>query len=121
MTRGLIAGLLLAGFATNSLAADPAAGQKIFITQCGICHAATEGKNGLGPTLFGVVGRRAGSVPDFNYTTDHKNLSITWNAATLNKYLTNPRAMVPDTSMIYPGLKDNAKRADVVAYLATLH
>jgi cytochrome c len=45
----------------------------------------------------------------------------TWNAATLSKYLTNPRAMVPDTSMVYAGLKDNAKRADVVAYLATLH
>jgi cytochrome c len=121
MMRALIAGVLLGGFATNSLAADPAAGQKIFNMQCGICHAATAGKNGLGPTLFGVVGRRAGSVPDFNYTTDHKNLGITWNAPTLSKYLTKPRAMVPDTSMIYPGLKDNAKRAEVVAYLATLH
>jgi cytochrome c len=120
MTRALIAGLLLAGFAANSLAADPSAGQKIFKAQCGICHAVIEGKNGLGPTLFGVVGRRAGSVPDFSYTTDHKKLGITWNAATLNKYLTNPRAMVPDTTMIYPGLKDNAKRADVIAYLATL-
>ena len=121
MTRALIAGLLLAGFATNVLAADVAAGQQIFKAQCGICHAAIEGKNGLGPTLFGVVGRQAGSVPGFNYTTDHKNLGITWNAATLDKYLTNPRAMVADTSMIYPGLKDNAKRADVVAYIATLH
>jgi cytochrome c len=120
MKRALIAGLLLAGFATNSLAADPAAGQKIFKTQCGICHATITGKNGIGPTLFGVVGRRAGSVPDFNYTADHKKLGITWEAATLSKYLTNPRAMVPDTSMVYAGLKDDAKRADVVAYLATL-
>jgi cytochrome c len=85
------------------------------------CHAAIKGKNGIGPTLFGVVGRPAGNVPGFNYTTDHKKLAITWNADTLSKYLTNPRAMVPDTSMIYPGLKDDAKRADVVAYLATLH
>jgi cytochrome c len=116
MKRALIAGLLLAGFATNSLAA----GQKVFKTQCGICHATMTGKNGIGPTLFGVVGRRAGSVPDFNYTADHKKLGITWEAATLSKYLTNPRAMVPDTSMVYAGLKDDAKRADVVAYLATL-
>jgi cytochrome c len=121
LKRALIAGLLLAGFAAKSLAADPAAGQQIFQMQCGVCHATTAGRNGVGPTLSGVVGRRAGSVPDFNYTTDHKKLGVTWNAATLNKYLTNPRAMVPDTSMIYPGLKDNAKRADVVAYLATLH
>jgi cytochrome c len=120
MTRALIAGLLLAGFATHSFAADPAAGQQVFKTQCGICHATTEGKNGLGPTLFGVVGRRAGGVPDFNYTADHKKLGITWTAATLNKYLANPRAMVPDTTMIYPGLTDNVQRADLVAYLATL-
>ena len=68
MTRALIAGLLLTGFATNSLAADPVAGQKIFRTQCRICHATPGGKNGLGP-----------------------------------------------------GLKDNAQRADLIAYLATLH
>ena len=119
--RALIAGLLLAGFVTNSLAADPTVGQQIFKTQCSICHAVIKGKNGIGPTLFGVVGRRAGSLPDFDYTADHKKLGVTWNTTTLNKYLTNPRAMVPDTTMIYPGLKDNAKRADVVAYLATLH
>jgi len=121
MMRALIAGLLLAGFATDSLAADPSVGQQIFQTQCSICHAVIKGKNGIGPTLFGVVGRRAGIVPGFDYTTDHKNLGITWNATTLNKYLTNPRAMVPDTTMIYPGLKDSAKRADLVTYLATLH
>ncbi|HEX3990893.1 MAG TPA: c-type cytochrome [Acetobacteraceae bacterium] len=121
MMRALIAGLLLAGFATGSLAADPAAGQKVFNTQCGICRSASEGKNGLGPSLFDVVGRRAGSVPDFNYTADHKKLGISWTTAALDKYLTNPRAMVPDTSMIYPGLKDNAQRANLIAYLATLH
>ena len=52
---------------------------------------------------------------------DHKKLDVTWDAATLDKYLANPRAMVPDTSMIYAGLKDNAERADLVAYIATLH
>jgi cytochrome c len=121
MRRTMIAGLLLAGFATGALAADPAAGQKIFKAQCGICHAVVAGENGIGPTLFGVVGRRSGSVPGFNYTADHKKLDVTWDAATLDKYLTDPRAMVPDTSMVYPGLKDNAERADLVAYLETLH
>jgi len=121
MTRALIVGLLLAGFATNSLAADVAAGQEIFKTQCAICHATTEGKNGIGPSLFGVVGRKAGTLPGFNFTADHKKLGVTWNAATLNQYLTNPRAMVPDTTMIYAGLKDSTQRADLIAYLATLH
>jgi cytochrome c len=121
MMRIVIAGLLLAGSATAALAADSADGQKIFTTQCGICHAVVVGQNRIGPTLFGVVGRPAGSVPGFNYTADHKKLGITWDAANLDKYLANPRAMVPDTSMIYAGLKDDAKRADLVAYLETLH
>jgi cytochrome c len=121
MRRTVIAGLLLAGSTTAALAADPAAGEKTFKAQCGICHAVVAGQNRIGPTLFGVVGRSAGSVPGFRYTVDHKKLGIAWDAATLDKYLANPRAMVPDTSMIYAGLKDGAKRADLVAYLETLH
>jgi cytochrome c len=121
MRRTVIAGLLLAGSTTAALAADPAAGEKLFKTQCGICHAVAAGENRIGPTLFGVVGRPAGNVPGFNYTADHKKLGITWDAATLDKYLANPRAMVPDTSMVYAGLKDDAERADLVAYLGTLH
>ena len=57
----------------------------------------------------------------FQYSADHKKLGVTWDAATLDKYLTNPRAMVPDTTMVYAGLKDDAKRADLIAYLETLH
>jgi cytochrome c len=121
MIRALIVGLLLSGFATNSLAADVAAGQQIFKTQCAICHATTEGKNGVGPSLFGVVGRKAGALPGFNFTADHKKLGITWTTANLNKYLANPRAMVPDTTMVYAGLKDDTQRANLIAYLATLH
>ena len=121
MRGARIVALLLLGPTTTALAADPAAGQRIFQTQCGICHAVVAGQNRIGPTLFGVVGRKAGSVPNFHYTADHKKLDLTWDAANLDKYLTNPRAMVPDTSMVYAGLKDDAQRADLVAYLETLH
>ncbi len=121
MFRSLLTGLLLAGFTTAALAADPAAGERLFKSQCGICHSPAPGKNGIGPTLAGVVGRPAGSVPGFHYSADHKKLGVTWDAATLDKYLTNPRAMVPDTTMSYAGLKDPAKRADLIAYLASLH
>jgi cytochrome c len=121
MRRTVIAGLLLAGSANTALAADPVAGEKIFKAQCGICHTVVAGENRIGPTLFGVVGRPAGGVPGFNYTADHKKLGVTWDAATLDKYLANPRAMVPDTSMVYAGLKEDAERADLVAYLETLH
>jgi cytochrome c len=119
--RTVIAGLLLVGSSTAALAADPAAGPKIFKAQCAICHTVVAGENRIGPTLYGVIGRPAGSVPGFNYTADHKKLGITWDAANLDKYLTNPRAMVPDTSMVYAGLKDDTQRADLVAYLETLH
>ena len=121
MGRAGIAGLMLAGSATAALAADPAAGQQIFKAQCSICHSVAPGVNSIGPTLFGVVGRPAGSVPGFQYSADHKKLGVTWDAATLDKYLTNPRAMVPDTTMIYAGLKDDAERANLIAYLQTLH
>jgi cytochrome c len=121
LRRTVIVGLMLAGSATPALAADPVAGEKVFKAQCGICHAVAAGENRIGPTLFGVVGRPAGGVPGFNYTADHKKLGITWDAANLDKYLVNPRAMVPDTSMVYAGLKDDAERADLVAYLGTLH
>ena len=60
-------------------------------------------------------------IKRLNYTADHKKLVITWDAASLDKSLANPRAMVPDTSMVYAGLKDDAERADLVAYLETLH
>ena len=120
MRCAVIAGLLLAGSTTAALAADPTAGEKIFKTQCAICHSVVAGQNRIGPTLFGVVGRTAGSVPGFNYTADHKKLDVTWDPATLDKYLANPRAMVPDTSMVYAGLKNDAERADLIAYLETL-
>jgi cytochrome c len=64
---------------------------------------------------------RPNSVPGFQYTADHKKLGVTWDAATFDKYLPDPRAMVPDTTMVYPGVKDDAERADLVAYLETLH
>jgi cytochrome c len=121
MRRAVIAGLLFSGSATAAPVADPAAGQQIFKAQCGICHSVAAGVNSIGPTLFGVVGRSAGGVPGFRYTADHKKLGVTWDAATLDKYLTNPRAMVPDTTMIYADLKDDAERADLIAYLEMLH
>jgi len=121
MIRTVITAALLAGIATAASAADPAAGEKIFKTQCGICHSPVAGKNVIGPSLFGVVGRKAGSVPGFHYSNANQNSGITWDNAILDKYLTNPREVVPGTTMTYAGLKDDAQRADVIAYLDTLH
>jgi cytochrome c len=102
-------------------AQDPAAGATVFKTQCSSCHAVQEGKNGVGPSLFGLVGRQAGQVAGFHYSPANKDSGLTWDEATLDRYLTSPKDVIPKTTMPYPGLKDADKRASLIAYLETLH
>ncbi len=106
--------------ATPALAADPEAGAKIVKTQCGACHATAAGKNLVGPSLHGIVGRPSGSVAGFRYSAANQAAKLTWDEATLNTYLTSPKALVPGTTMTFAGLKSETQRADVIAYLATL-
>jgi cytochrome c len=96
-------------------------GKSVFRQFCGICHTVVAGKNMVGPSLFGVVGRKSGSLPDFHYSDAMKGASLTWDVVTLDKYLTNPRGVVPGTLMAYAGLKDDQKRKDLIAYLASVH
>ncbi len=103
-----------------AVAGDAAAGKSDFAAACAICHSAQAGQNKIGPTLFGVVGRASGSVPGYSYSSANQNANITWDNATLDKYLESPRAVVPGTKMAYGGLKDSQKRADLVSFLATL-
>lgn len=112
-----IGSLSLAG---SALAADAAAGEKFAKVQCGICHTFDAGKNKIGPSLFGVVGRKAGTAEGFSYSEANKSSGLTWDTATLDKYLTKPSAVVPGTKMAYAGIKDDGKRADVIAFLETL-
>jgi cytochrome c len=125
MSRQFRAVALLVGFCGAFpgavRAADPAAGQAVFKTQCGICHSPLPGKNMVGPSLFGIIGRKSGSVEGFHYSAANRSADITWNADILDKYLQNPRGIVPGTIMTYAGLKDDAKRADLIAWLETLH
>lgn len=102
-------------------AADPAAGAAVFRSQCSICHSPVAGKNLTGPSLFGIAGRPSGSIPGFKYSAANKAANVTWDTATLDKYLTAPREMIPGTIMTYTGLKDAPKRADLIAYLESLH
>jgi cytochrome c len=96
-------------------------GQKAFKQQCGLCHDIAAGKNRVGPSLFGVVGRKSGSVDGFHYSDANKNSGLTWDQATLDKYLADPRGTVPGTTMTYAGVKNDEQRKDIIAYLATLH
>lgn len=100
-------------------AADIEAGKTDF-KKCALCHTTEAGKNKIGPSLFGVVGRKAGTLDNFNYSEAMKKYDHTWDPETLNTYLADPRAVVPGTKMIFPGIKDEKERQDVIAYLETL-
>lgn len=100
-------------------AGDPVAGKTVS-AKCLVCHAFEAGKNKIGPSLAGVVGRKSGSLPGFNYSPAMKASKLTWNAATLDRYLTSPRTFVPGTKMIFAGLPSAADRANLIAYLAQL-
>lgn len=116
----IAAALLALAFAAPARAAgDPVAGKAVF-ARCGICHKTQAGKNFIGPSLFGVVGRKSATEPGFSYSDAMKKADKTWDPATLDKYLTDPRAMVPGTKMIFPGLPKEEDRQNVIAYLETL-
>jgi cytochrome c len=102
-------------------AQNAAAGAAVFKSQCGICHTVVQGKNMVGPSLFGIVGRKAGTIPGFHYSPANEASGLTFDAATLDRYLTSPGTVVPKTIMTYAGLKDAQKRADLIAYLTTIH
>ena len=98
-------------------AQDAAAGEKIF-AQCRACHQVGENaKNAVGPVLNGLFGRKAGTVEGYSYSPANKNSGITWDEATFREYIKDPKAKIPGTKMIYPGLKDEQRINDLVAYL----
>ena len=88
--------------------------------QCQACHSTEAGKNLVGPSLAGVYGRKAGSIAGFGYTAAFKKLDLSWDEASLDKWLTNPAAMAPGTMMAFPGIADAARRKAVIDYLKTL-
>src|SRR5215207_6959928 len=109
--------LLLAASSGASLAQDAAAGEKVF-TQCRACHQIGEtAKNAVGPILNGLFGRKAGSVEGYSYSPANKNSGITWDEATFREYIKDPKAKIPGTKMIFPGLKDEKRIDDLVAFL----
>ncbi|MDO8875557.1 MAG: cytochrome c family protein, partial [Pseudolabrys sp.] len=78
------------------------------------------GKNRVGPSMAGIVGRKSGTVEGFRYSAANKNADITWTPEVLETYLTNPKAVVPGTTMAYVGLRNATQRADLIAYLVSL-
>ena len=97
-------------------AGDAQRGAQVF-TQCKICHSLEAGKNMVGPSLHGVLGRKAGTVPGYTYSPAMKNGNVTWNDETLSKYLSDPKAFIPGDKMPFAGIKDPSKLGDLLAYL----
>ena len=99
-----------------SFTADAAAGEKVFAS-CRTCHVFDEGVNRVGPSLHKIVGRTAGQSAGYKYSDANKGSGIVWSPQILFEYLKAPQAYMPGTKMSYPGVKDDQKRADLVAYL----
>lgn len=117
-----VAGVFMVALAVQPAAAagDAAKGADVF-KKCVMCHTADKGgPNKIGPNLFGVVGRAAGSAANYSYSSAMKNSGLTWTADVLMDYLASPQKTVPGTKMTFAGISDATQRADVVAYLATL-
>lgn len=118
--QAALALLAAALFAPNGAGAqDIAAGEKAF-AKCKACHSVAAGKNGVGPSLFGIVGRQAGTVEGFKFSDANKASNLTWTEAQLDVYLKDPKAAMPGNKMAFAGVKIDAERADLIAYLKTL-
>ncbi len=119
MRRLVISLIAVLGSAGAASAQDAAAGEKVF-AQCRACHqVGPTAKNAVGPHLNGLIGRKAGTVENYNYTPANKNSGLTWDEATFREYIRDPRAKVPGTKMVYAGLKDEQRITDLIAYLKT--
>lgn len=117
---GLAAAIALFAASPAFATGDVSAGHEVYQSRCSICHAIAAGQNRIGPSLYGVIGRTAGTEPDYSYSPAMKAYGKVWDAATLDVYLTNPRKVVPGTKMSFIGLSDATDRANVIAFLSTL-
>jgi cytochrome c len=99
-------------------AQDMPAGKAAF-AQCGVCHS-IDGSNSVGPSLKGIMGRKAGTAAGFRFSRGMRASNVVWNAKTLDQYLTDPQGLVPGNVMPFAGVLDSKTRAELIAYLASL-
>jgi len=122
-SRSSAIAVVLGACLTQAVQAQPGdvkRGADVFAAQCSECHSARAGKNKKGPTLFAVMGRRAGETPDFKYSDAMRQSGWNWDSETLQRYLAQPKSALPGGSMKYDGLSDQKALEDLLAYLGTL-
>lgn len=115
--RTAVAALILLAAAG---AAHAESGEDLFNDNCAVCHSTEPGINKFGPSLAGVVGRPSASIKGFPYTPAMQQAGVTWTKLVLDRYLTDPQAMVKGTKMLFPGIKSAKDRKALIDYLATL-
>ena len=96
--------------------ADLVNGKKVF-KKCAACHSLKEGKNKIGPSLYKLLGRKAGSVEGYKYSKAMKNSGVVWDEESLDKFLTKPRKFIKKTKMLFRGIKKKSLRDDIISYL----
>ena len=111
---GLALMVLLIGSASAD--GDVARGEARF-QDCAACHKLEAGNNNVGPSLHGIFQRKAGALADFRYSPAMKRSGISWTPETLDKFITDPQAMVPANRMPYAGMASQSDRADLITYL----
>jgi cytochrome c len=125
LRRPLLAAMLAGNLllpAVPAQAGDAQRGADLFADNCSDCHSTKEdGGNRKGPNLFGVVGRKTGSVPGFDYSDANKAAGWVWTPERLDAYLAAPKTVIPGTIMKFKGDPDAKEREDIIAYLASLH
>lgn len=112
--------IFLCAFSRLVFAQDANAGKTLF-QECVACHSVTPGENGVGPSLAGVYGRPAGTVEGFRYSNAVKKSGITWDAGSLDQYISNPQSLISGSRMPYSGMASEADRLNLIAYLKTLN
>lgn len=114
---GVVSALLVPAAATAAPTPEQLLGKRLFL-RCTACHAvsAQAGKK-IGPHLAGIVGRKAGSLPNFAYSPAMRRATVTWNEATLDRWLQRPQAVVPGTTMAFAGIAKPEERKALISYL----